>query len=418
MAYQIVHGATAQPQTLAQSALFDTLVGVNQSLVQMDWSMQQGTRPDGTPIFTPFPLSVADGLWKRGQIYLHSWGTWDWVNKVSWSTADIVAGKYDSYFHGEAKRIASWGHPLIVRLNHEFNGQWAPWYRSGANHVALWHYIVSLFKADGATNIGWLWCPNEVSTSASQTTSSLNLNAYLPLLSEVDYVGVDTYNAGNSKGSNFWRSFSQTMDLSYQTITTLAPGKPFAITEFACHTGGGPTNTPADRVAWITDALSVIPQRYPKVFAISWYQVTDGASAWPMLATDGSAAAWTAGLARGPYARPGFTMPPDGQPLAPLQSVSAWGDPLGSLTTQLVQSQAQVAQVQGQLTSVQHDASETTEALAESAATTAQLSIDLATAQQRATALAAQVDQYRSAGQQITAGLDSLRSISVQPQGT
>lgn len=407
MTYQLLHGATAQPQSAAQSALFDSLIGVNQSLVHMDWSTQQGNKPDGTPNFTPFPTSIADGLWKRGQLYLHSWGTWDWVNRVAWSTADILAGKYDTYWHSEAKRIAAWGHPLIVRLNHEFNGAgWAPWYRSGADHVALWHYVVSLFKADGATNIGWLWCPNEVSTKVSDAWSAANLPSYLPPLADVDYVGVDTYNAGNSKVGTTWRTFAQTLDFSYTTITALAPGKPFVLAEFACHTA------PGDRVAWINDAMTVIPKRYPAVFAISWYQVTDGASAWPMVATDGSAAAWTAGLARGPYDRTGAPTPPDGQPLVPLQSVSAWGDPLAPLQA----LQGQLATTTAQLSQVQQDASETTEALAESAATVAQISADLAANQQQVTALTAKVDQYRSAGQQITAGLDALRSLTVQPQ--
>ena len=362
MSNLILHGATAQPQTLAQATVFDTATGIKQNVVQMFWSMQQGFKSDGvTPNYTNFPVTFADTLWKRGQLYLQTWGPADWVSKVGWSANDICSGRYDSYFATQAGLIKTWAHPLFIRLMHEFNGSWT--YYGPANppnkpvgwtpddHVRVWRYVVSFFRAQGATNITWVWCPNALSPAGStSTTASDKLPAYYPGDDVVDWTAFDAYNWGAPRSSQ-WLSFSTICSGStataswigdtYGTIARIAPSKPMMIAEFGCHNVGG------DRVAWIKDALATTPVKYPLVRAINYYNVDlgDAGATWPLLTGDGTGAAWAAGIKAGPYAQQLFPMPPDLQPILPLQSAT-WGDPTRGLMIQLAQAQQSVAALQ------------------------------------------------------------------------
>lgn len=414
MTCQLLHGATAQPQDLAHALAFDTMTGTNQNVVQMFWSMQQGFKPNGTtPQYTPFPLAIADALYRRGQLYLHTWSTYDWVFNKAWSTADVLAGRHDAYLHAQAHIIAAWKHPLFVRLDHEFNGAWAPWNRSGQDFVALWHYIVSLFKADGASNITWIWCPNELALAGlNRPDAADRLAAYLPDTADYDWTGFDAYNRGASAAPADWRTFPQMADLSYSTIQTLAPNKPMALAEFGCHPVGG------DRPAWLASTLGTIVTSYPAIALVNYYNVTDGAQQWPLLAADGSAAAWAAAIARGPFVRPGFSMPPDLQAIVPMQTVSAWGDPLGPLTVQLGKSAAQIAglgaQVQAatsDLTNARAALDQANVALAVAGARAQTQQSSLNDAQALLATMHAQLGSYQDAGRQVTDGLDALHAM-------
>jgi len=331
----LLHGATAQPQTLAQATVFDTVTGLKQNVVQMFWSMQQGNLADGSPRYTSFPIAFATALWQKGQLYLHTWGTWDWVNKVNWTSADICAGRYDTYFRAQAKLLAAWKHPLFVRLNHEFNGTWSSWFTDGPSFVALWRHIVDLFRAEGATNITWVWCPNALAPKGSTaTTASDKVAAYYPGDAYVDWTAFDAYNVGGL--GKTWVPFTDLVSSSplvatwigdtYGTIAALAPTKPMMLAEFGCNPVGG------DKSLWLKDALAVIPVKFPLIRAINYYNVEMGGNAWPLLTTDGTAAAWAAGIKAGPYAQ-NFPMPPDGIPIKPLSA--QWGDPTAELRAQL-----------------------------------------------------------------------------------
>lgn len=389
---RILWGATSSPQTLAQAASFDTLVGTRASLVQMFWSMQQQGQ------FTPFPVAIADALWQRGQIYVHTWGTWDWQAQVNWTSADIVAGKYDAYFHAEAKRIATWRHPLFVRLDHEFNGNWAPWHTDPKSFVALWRHIVALFRGDGASNITWVWCPTYLTPLTAK-----GLASYYPGDDVVDWTGFDTYNGAASHGepwlplgvhiSGNAATASWIAD-TYGTVAAIAPTKPMGLWEFGCVPGGG------NRPAWLTDALAVLPTQYPLIRALSYHHAIDGSSAWSLLASDGSAAAYAAGLRAGPYTVAPLVMPPDLQPIQPLQVATSWGDPFANLNAQVTTTTTQLATATTQLVTATTQHATDTASLA--AAATLHTS-DAALIATGTTALAAATQSLADAQAQITA---------------
>jgi mannan endo-1,4-beta-mannosidase len=67
--------------------------------------------------------------------------------------------------------------PIALSFGHEFNGNWYPWGTTGttaADFVAAWQHVHDLFAAAGATNVIWIWDPNDIypvpNVSLSSTT--------------------------------------------------------------------------------------------------------------------------------------------------------------------------------------------------------------------------------------------------------
>lgn len=394
----VLTGATAQPQTLTQaSTLPAQFGGVVPSIVEMFWSMQEGNLASGAPKFTPFPIATADSLYKKGQLYLHTWAPYDWKNAVAWTPDDICNGKYDSYLVAQARAIAKWGHPCWVRFCHEFNGSWSKWFWPPADFLRVWTYVVTLFRREGATNISWVWGPNQVDpVGSASSTAADKLAAYLPDPSLYDWASWDAYNWGDARGGS-WQSFAQINDLTYQTLDGLVPAdKPLMIAEYACNA------TPGDQAAWITDALTTAPQRYPRLRAMVYYPVQPASGTWPLSAAAG--AAYASALKAGPYAVTGqYPMPPDSAPIKPFYSAS-WGDPAADLTAQLAAARATIAARDSQL------------ALLDQANVTlsgqnTDLAAQLLTQSDALAATRTEVDRWRLAGSQVTGGLDNMRSI-------
>lgn len=170
----------------------------------------------------------------------------------------LAEGDYDSYIHDEAAVAKRYGGELLVRFAHEMNGDWYPWGAgrgsSAQDYVDAWRHYVGVFREDGADNVKFVWAPNV-------DGGSYPFAKYFPGDSWVDFVALDGYNFG---GGN-WASFSDTFASSYATLTGLS-SRPVMISETGCSESGG------DKAAWIRDAfLSAIPQRFPRVAAVVWF---------------------------------------------------------------------------------------------------------------------------------------------------
>ena len=107
----------------------------------------------------------------------------------------IASGQDDSYLRAYASAVRSFGHQVIISFGQEMNGSWYSW---GAEHVspavfiAAWQHIVSLFRAERARNITWLWDVN----CALPGTSPIK--EWWPGSSYVNWVGLDCYYAHRS----------------------------------------------------------------------------------------------------------------------------------------------------------------------------------------------------------------------------
>ena len=77
------------------------------------------------------------------------------------------------------------------------NGWWRPWSeQANGNHpgefVAAWRHVVDIFRAQGATNVTWVWCPNIVGPKSQ-------LTGLYPGDNYTDWVCMDGYNWGTDR---------------------------------------------------------------------------------------------------------------------------------------------------------------------------------------------------------------------------
>jgi hypothetical protein len=200
-------------------------------------------------------------LQSRGETPLISWQLY----KSGWggstiSLADIAAGSYDSYLKQAADQAR--GMPfneILLRFGHEMNGDWYGWSGDPANFVAAWRHIVTVFRAEGASNVKFVW-------SANVDNGSYPFAAYFPGDSYVDYTALDGYNWGTAGvGINRWQTLEQVFGSSYTQLTQMST-KPMIVTETSSSEIGG------DKAAWIREGfLKTIPQKFPRVQAVVWF---------------------------------------------------------------------------------------------------------------------------------------------------
>ncbi|MGC1166120.1 MAG: glycosyl hydrolase [Solirubrobacterales bacterium] len=180
------------------------------------------------------------------------------------SLSSIASGAYDSYLHESAGMAKSWGAPLMIRFGHEMNGTWYPWAAtstSSSDFIAAWRHIVSIFRADGASNVKWVWAPNV------QEGSKYAIAPSFPGDEWIDYVGLDGYNWGNANGET-WQTLESVFASSYATVTQLST-KPVMITETSSSESGG------DKAAWIKSSfLTALPKLFPRISAVIWFDKT------------------------------------------------------------------------------------------------------------------------------------------------
>jgi Glycosyl hydrolase family 26 len=256
-------GAPGNAQTVAD---YTTLVGRQPDIVM--WYQDFGNS-----LLTSKEISTLN---ETGQAPMVTWEPYDQ------SLSSIANGSYDSYLRQSAQAAKAWGGELMIRFAHEMNGTWYPWSRS-SSYVSAWRHIVSVFRAEGATNVRWVWAPNV------DRTGAMPFSSYFPGEEWVDYVGLDGYNWGATP-ENTWQSLEQVFSASYAKITALS-AKPLIITETASSEIGG------DKAAWIrTGFMKTIPQQFPRVTGVIWFNKAQEDN-WPLTSSEAALNAYRAVVA-------------------------------------------------------------------------------------------------------------------------
>lgn len=176
-----------------------------------------------------------------------------------------------------ARRVKGFGHTVAIRPWAEMNGDWQSFqptaapvdgYPSGyAAFIAAWRHLVSVFRAEGVTNVRWVFNPT-TDTYAGTT----DVRRIWPGSSYVHVLGLDGYNWGTA-GSLRWRSFADIYAIQYGRLVTLAPTLPVWICEVGCADPASPYGTRvtaplgATKGTWWRDA-AVAVQRMPAVRAV------------------------------------------------------------------------------------------------------------------------------------------------------
>jgi glycosyl hydrolase family 26 len=145
------------------------------------------------------------------------------IDPTDASLAEITAGTYDDYLRSYADGVSDFGHPVVIGFGHEMNATWYSW---GYGHVppltfiAAWRHIVTLFRAEGADNVTWLW------TLQADQPGTGPVASWWPGAQYVNWVGIDGYYYRPS--DTFLSVFGTTID-RVRAFT----GKPILLSETA-----------------------------------------------------------------------------------------------------------------------------------------------------------------------------------------
>lgn len=267
LALVAIKPATASAQRIA---LGTYIRGVEDSPALLDRYTEEVGRPpaiissykrwDVPPFYRP-ELEQID---RRGAVPMVGWEPWNQQGR-GFRLGAIARGHFDSYVRSSAREAKAWGKPILLRFGQEMNGSWAPW-QSGVNgttgprFIAAWRHLVRVFRAVGATNVRWVWCPY-IDNGGNPFTP------FFPGDRWVDWVGLDGFNWGEPTA---WQSFPKIFDRSYRLITRIST-KPLMIAETGSNETGG------NKARWLHRVLTRQLPRLKRVRAVVWFDATDGA---------------------------------------------------------------------------------------------------------------------------------------------
>lgn len=199
---------------------------------------ETGTAPSVVETFQQLTASFSvsrlrQSNW-RGAVPLVTVETWAGVgggvrgvesDQPAYANSQIIRGRYDRYLRVIARSIVQYRKPVILRLDHEMNGNWYAW-SDGVNgnargsYVQMWRHVFGVFRRAGAANVLWLWAPNIVRGTDG---SSARLRSMYPGDAYVNLVGLSGYGVYNATPA-------QTFDPSLKVLAGIT-GRPVVLAE-------------------------------------------------------------------------------------------------------------------------------------------------------------------------------------------
>jgi hypothetical protein len=195
------------------------------------------------------------------------------ANTVQPNLYSLVEGHFDSFFGYWAHQIKEVEGTVILRILHEFNGDWYPWCTVNNDKnpylvAKAFRYIVNIFRQNNVTNVKFLWCPN--SMSVPQQKWNYIMDAY-PGDDYVDLVGLDIYNGAGTGGNvDIWRSFRKEGIENYFILTQQLPSKPLLICETASRERRG-TEGGQNKGEWIGEMARTLRTDMGRVRVLAWF---------------------------------------------------------------------------------------------------------------------------------------------------
>jgi hypothetical protein len=202
---------------------------------------------------------------------------WDLANGriplITWQPTPgltpINNGSQDTMISTTASAIKALGRPVFLRFGHEMNGNWYAWDGTHNNdpgttngpskYIQAWRHVHDLFVRAGATNVVWVWEPNNESVPNDPWNS---WKSYYPGASYVDWVGIDGYNWSTTREWGVWKSFETLVTPIYNDYHAT---KPIMISETSSVEQGG------NKAQWISDTLAAAKSKFPSIAAVLWF---------------------------------------------------------------------------------------------------------------------------------------------------
>jgi mannan endo-1,4-beta-mannosidase len=171
----------------------------------------------------------------------------------------ITFGDYDTYLQHFARESRRFAKPFLIRFAHEMNLARYHWGsqpqefgpESPARYQAIFRHVVSVFRAQKADNVRWVFCPN---VDAVPEAPWNQIASYYPGNDVVDVIGLDGYNWGTTQTraangwESKWRSFQEIFAAPLQELKRVSSGKPAAVFETSSASQGG------SKESWVLEA--------------------------------------------------------------------------------------------------------------------------------------------------------------------
>lgn len=209
-----------------------------------------------------FNANPVQRAWANGRLPVMTWeslpaGSGNDVSYVEgYTNADIIGGKFDAYLTRTAKAIAANGMPMVIRLDHEMNGDWYNWsdgdkqQNAAGSYVAMWQHVHDVFQAAGANDdVIWLWAPTRID-NLGDSQSLEHMASYYPGADYVDWAGMSGY----YRNSTLDPSFSGTFGRTLAQIREVAPGKKILLAEIGATESGGT----GQKVQWMNSLFDAL----------------------------------------------------------------------------------------------------------------------------------------------------------------
>ncbi|MCM3523143.1 glycoside hydrolase family 26 protein [Curtobacterium sp. P97] len=263
-----------------------------------------------------FNASAVQRSWANGRLPMMTWETVpaktgnDQPYVEGYTNQDIVSGKFDDYLASYARALKANGMPVVIRLDHEMNGQWYNWSEGSkqqnapGSYVAMWQHVHDVFQANGANDyVIWNWSPSRIDKLGNPKYQTLDyMRQYYPGADYVDWVGMSGYYRTATEQPTFQNTFGATL----AQLRQVAPGKHVLLNEIgATETGGSVSDS--QKSQWIDslfDALADPANR--DVIGFAYFSqvattIVDGARTtndWRLDSRADSLATFAEGIAR------------------------------------------------------------------------------------------------------------------------
>jgi glycosyl hydrolase family 26 len=239
-----------------------------------------------------YPWASAFPTWREtwdGQMGRISLDTWNGA-----TSAAINNGSQDAMIRSRANAVKAFKAPLLIRLLPEMDAiTKTSTTGTPAQFISAWKRVVGIFRAQGATNAEWVWCPNAFHFSDGTSQK------YYPGASWVDWVCADGYNwspvTPGGSPTTTWTSFHDEFARYYAWAVN--QNKPIMVGETGAMEYPG---MPKRKATWITAMGNAVRNTFTKIKAVMWFDCIGGSNQgsrsfdWRLVTSSATQSAWVA----------------------------------------------------------------------------------------------------------------------------
>ncbi len=188
---------------------------------------------------------------RKGRIPMISWAGYD--------TDAVARGAQDGLIRRRADAVKELGRPVFVRWLWEMDGDSrSSIVQSPSSFIAAWRRIHSIFRARGATNATFVWCPTAWGFETGEA------QRYYPGDRYVDWICADGYNWAPGRPGARWRPLYRIFDAFYRW--GVGRDKPMMIGEFGCQ-----ERERREKANWLSDTATTLAARFPEIDAVLYF---------------------------------------------------------------------------------------------------------------------------------------------------